>query len=333
MKWQLLTCCCVAVLCFACGAVRKPELAVLDDASSGDSDSEVEADVGAATINDPSCLGSPCVNSDCCAVAAIPGDSFLLLYGAQPGDPLGYHARISGVRLGVYPVTVARYRKFVESYPASRPAVGSSAFRGLPGTGWTEPSTLPGTQAELRVALAGTCEDGSATWTDAPSDHEQLPMNCITWIEARAFCAWIGGRLPTFAELSLAGSAGHEQRLWPWSVPPDAGPIDLMHADYSDLGGTPPAGLFPRSVDAVLAGRSREGLYDLVGGVSEWTLDGCDPTPEDCDDCIAGSSLANCSVQYGGSFSTPPRTPGQRLNDVGTRVRNASSGVRCAFDL
>ena len=68
----------------------------------------------------------------------------------------------------------------------------------------------------------------------APGANESLPINCITWYEAFAFCAWDGGFLPTEAEWNYAAAGGSEQRAYPWSNPPTSTTIDCSHANYDD---------------------------------------------------------------------------------------------------
>lgn len=38
----------------------------------------------------------------------------------------------------------------------------------------------------------------------------------IAWDDARAYCDWIGGRLPTEAEFEWASRGGKENEIYPW---------------------------------------------------------------------------------------------------------------------
>src|SRR5256885_1964087 len=67
----------------------------------------------------------------------------------------------------------------------------------------------------------------------APSANATLPVNCVSWFEAFAFCAWDGGYLPTEAEWNYAAAGGGDQRAYPWSVPSGTLLIDVAHANYN----------------------------------------------------------------------------------------------------
>src|SRR5690606_27599700 len=101
-------------------------------------------------------------------------------------------------------------------------------------------------------------------------------MNCVTWYEAFAYCAWIGGRLPTFAELNFAHVGGSEQRVYPWSSPPTAENLDLTRANHAELmcpsqtiDATPCVARVGSSPD----GAGAFGQEDLAGNLAEFTMD------------------------------------------------------------
>ncbi len=114
-----------------------------------------------------------------------------------------------------------------------------------------------------------------ATWTPKPGAHENLPMNCVDWYDAYAFCIWDGGFLPSEAEWEYASAGGDEQREYPWG---SADPGEANHyAIYgclfpsasgacSDLSNVAPVGTASQ-------GAGKWGQLDLAGNVFEWTLD------------------------------------------------------------
>ena len=90
-------------------------------------------------------------------------------------------------------------------------------------------------------------------------------MNCITWYEAFAFCAWDGARLATSAEWNYAAAGGAEQRVFPWSQPPSSTTIDATYVVYSPAqprlaSGTLPGLRGAEFFDGQYSGRAREAL-------------------------------------------------------------------------
>jgi formylglycine-generating enzyme required for sulfatase activity len=110
--------------------------------------------------------------------------------------------------------------------------------------------------------VAPKCKADRATDWD-PSGRATHPVVCIAWSEAKAFCEFVGKRLPTEAEWEKA-ARGPDGRLYPWGN--DAPTCE--HANYfeCDRKGTEPVGSHP-------TGRSPYGALDMAGNVWEWTAD------------------------------------------------------------
>lgn len=93
--------------------------------------------------------------------------------------------------------------------------------------------------------------------------EDGVPVTYVSRVDAEAFCAEHGVRLPTEIEWEAAARGG-DDRLWPWG---DELP-DATRATFGQAIGAPsPAGLHP-------AGAPPCGALDLAGNVWEWTADG-----------------------------------------------------------
>jgi formylglycine-generating enzyme len=178
------------------------------------------------------------------------------------------------------------------------------------------------------------------TWK-ADGTNDQLPMNCVSWYEAFAFCAWDAGRLPTEAEWEYAAAGGGDaqgERFYPWGSTP--GPTDavtspaLAYANYGCMGDGSAYGtcaisdiLAPGSKSA---GVGRYGQHDLAGSMSEWGLDWFGSYGAICNNC-ANLTNAVARVVRGGDWST---SAGDLLATARLNVGPASHynlmGFRCA---
>ena len=161
-------------------------------------------------------------------------------------------------------------------------------------TGWDAAwnTSLRADAATLEVALK--CDATYQTWAGVAgtAEAESLPINCINWFEAEAFCIWDGGRLPTEAEWNYAAAGGKAQRMFPWgSTAPDC-----SYANFSGCAGT---------VNRVGSESTKgDGLYgqsDLAGNVWEWTQDWGSPYANPCSNCV-NSTASPTRVPRGGSF-------------------------------
>lgn len=292
-----------------------------------------EIDDTPASCRDAALLcGTPALSRSCCASFAIESGTFYRSYDKVPNEgfdmPLA-PASIQSFRLDAYEVTVGRFRRFLAAYPW-RPKAGDGRNPANPAdSGWNDAwsALLPPDAAALSAALRGCGSADAAplsTLTAAPDENEALPINCLTWFEAFAFCIWDGGRLPSEAEWNYAAAAGDQARVYPWasSSPAD---IDASRAVYG-LAIMAPVGSKP-------AGDGAFGQADLAGNVWEWTVDSFrDPYPLPCDDCAELSAEADSlRVLRGGAYYNQPfflRSAGR--GNALPSTRDPGYGARCA---
>ena len=290
----------------------------------------------------PSCFGlaatcGPSGDEDCCSTAQpIPGGTFYRSYdvasdGMYPS--MSYPATVSPFVLDKYEVTVGRFRKFVEAgmgTSANPPPTGVGARRlnGMDEQGGWDANWNAVLATDTTPFVAALKCNQYQSWTDTPGANEELPINCITWYEAFAFCAWDGGFLPTEAEWNFAAAGGSEQRAYPWSLPPATTAIDCSFANYNTDCVNPPNGAVNHVGSESPRGDGRWNQADLTGNVWEWTLDWYQDTyVSPCDDCAELES-STLRVYRGGSFFGGSFRNGAHVGFSATR-RVGNVGVRC----
>jgi formylglycine-generating enzyme required for sulfatase activity len=179
-------------------------------------------------------------------------------------------------------------------------------------------------------SVVGTAA-GYATWTSVVGGGENVPINCITWQEAYAFCIWDGGFLPSEAEWEYAAAGGNEQREYPWgtTAPGTANQYAIYDCHY-------PSGqncFGVKNIAPVGTATSGAGLWgqlDLAGNLGQWTLDSYVGYVDPCTDC-AFATAGSRRVFRGGVFSSvtsdllpPARSSAMRAS------RDHTIGFRCA---
>ena len=161
-------------------------------------------------------------------------------------------------------------------------------------------------------------------------DH---PIVNVTWDDARAYCAWAGGRLPSEAEWEYAARGGHPDWFHPWGKEsPACAPGSANGARFDDgaacrKAGTERVGVY---------GANGFGLYDIAGNAWEWCADEWNANVSDAPSdgsAFEEGSTASRRVLRGGSWIN-----GAEYLRVSIRSRWFQSrgrdfvGFRCARD-
>jgi formylglycine-generating enzyme required for sulfatase activity len=271
----------------------------------------------------------------------VPGGTFYRSYDGVDYTDKSYPATVSDFYLDKYEITVGRFRVFVNAgmgTQASPPAASAGAHLGITGSGWdsTWNTNLAADTASLTDTMKCNGYYGSyQPWTDTAGSNESMPVTCLDWYTAFAFCAWDGGRLATEAEWNYAASGGSEQRYYPWSSPATSTTVDDSYAVYcgGSCGGTQNVG------SKSPKGDGKWGQSDLAGNVWEWTLDWyASPYSMPCNNCADLTAASNRGLRGGGfdyyiggsagSLQSAYRSyygPGNyRLPDVGARCARTS---------
>jgi formylglycine-generating enzyme required for sulfatase activity len=240
--------------------------------------------------------------------------------------------------LDKYEVSVGRFRQFVGAF-TGHPSNGAGAHPSISGSGWQSPTwdaSISADRTTLTAALA--CEDPAVRTWNVGGATDRLPINCVSWYDAFAFCAWDGGRLPTQAEWEYAAAGGSEQRTYPWGntpVPTQMQDSTANYATYLCLGdGSAPstcALLDILPVGSKTMGASKYGQLDLAGSMAEWMLDWYDSYPSTCNNCANISGASGYRVIKGGSWKNDASNlTASYRNSYSSDYRGTSIGFRCA---
>jgi formylglycine-generating enzyme required for sulfatase activity len=282
--------------------------------------------------DNPQC-GDATHRASCCESLPVTAGSFELQTEAiGTSVPVS----VSSFRLDRFEVTVGRMRQFIAHYDewrgSGQPQQDLGEHPLIPGSGWQLPrfsEQLPASAAEFETRLSECGVTPFSTYAEGLSD--QVPLNCLSWFEAAAFCAWDGGRLPTLREFAHAALGGALQRIYPWGNEPVPsrdlalfGCIIDTEAPVCTIRDVTPVGEHP-------LGAGFFGQDDLSGSMSEWVLDVEAPLDNPCADCAdlgpdeslrrwrAGNWLDRAELMKNGPFFALPPD-----------VRSYFLGVRCA---
>ncbi len=170
-------------------------------------------------------------------------------------------------------------------------------------------------------------------------DRPELPVVLVSWNDARRFCGWAGGRLPTEAEWERAargpGNPAHgvPGRRFPWGNVYNpflsnhgAFAIDVLDGRDGFLE-IAPVGSYPD-------GRTPDGIEDLAGNVEEWVADWFAPEYPKADAVNPkGPDMGDRRVVRGGGYPHASAwLRGASREKEGPAERAPWLGFRCARD-
>jgi len=200
-------------------------------------------------------------SNDEAEVILIPTGSFLMGGIGGVSEHLQHEVLLDSFYLDKYPVTNAKFEKFVDA------------------TGYvTKAEKEGGGEVLIRARISSTLmtEEMSkvpaANWKDPEgagigiANRMDHPVVLVSWDDANAYCKWAGCRLPTEAEYEYAIRGGTTTQ-WFWGEDVSQASYFAWSEENSEKMTHPVGKKKPNPY----------GLYDIVGNVWEWCSDRWDP--------------------------------------------------------
>jgi formylglycine-generating enzyme required for sulfatase activity len=154
---------------------------------------------------------------------------------------------------------------------------------------------------------------------------EHYPLSFTTWDEARQYCQWAGGRLPTEAEWEKAGR-GTDGRPYPWGDDWDPTRCNSISGGMHR----------PEAVGSFPECSSPYGVLDMTGSHWQWTQDYYSETAHSTSGAgNPGGTVAGMARVKRGSYwmAHPEQLHLTVRGKSDAEWRNFSHGFRCAKDL
>jgi formylglycine-generating enzyme len=216
----------------------------------------------------------------------IPGGEFLM--GSDdhyPEEGPAHRVRVDGFSIDRYPVTNARFRRFVEKTtyvtfaertPARLDPTGLLADMVYAGSLVFVPPVVP---MDMRLPMWWQFLRG-ASWrhplgpASSIAGRDDHPVVHITAADAAAFARWEGKTLPTEAEWEFAARGGLTDAEYAWGdelAPEGRLMANTWQGDFPWYNRLEDG--FERTSPVTAFPPNGYGLYDMIGNVWEWTAD------------------------------------------------------------
>jgi formylglycine-generating enzyme required for sulfatase activity len=169
-----------------------------------------------------------------------------------------------------------------------------------------------------RCVTAGRCFPPRGAEVTRP----ERPVVQVNWREAREYCRFMGGDLPSEAQWELAAH-GDSQRSFPWG--------DMLSPELASYSAAAPS-----DVGAHAKGKSFFGVLNLAGNVWELVLDRYVAPYSTATHSVEPVQLEVGSdrVMRGGSFRSPLHTLRARARaPIAEDAAQSDLGFRCAYAL
>jgi sulfatase modifying factor 1 len=254
------------------------------------------------------------------------GGSFMMGTEDPDGFPQDREGPIREIELPPFwidPVAVTnrRFAEFVE-------ATGHQTEAGRAGWSFVFAAFLPDDfEATRGIAAAPWWRQVfGADWRRPEGPHSELgderldhPVVHVSWNDAKAFCAWAGGRLPHEAEWEMAARGGLEQARFPWGDELEPGgrhAMNVWQGTFPSQNSGEDGWLGTAPVDAYEP--NGHGMLNMSGNVWEWCADRFDRQTR----AIRGGSYL-CHASYCNRYRVAARsfnTPDSSTGNMGFRV-------------
>lgn len=153
----------------------------------------------------------------------------------------------------------------------------------------------------------------------------KLPISCVPWASAQAYCVAMNKRLPREVEWEMA-ARGTMAAKYPWGgSAPGCGAAVTLASDRTQRSCS---GKKPARVGSHPSGASPYGLEDMSGNVEEWTADWYGEALSD----LSPRAGASHVLRGGGWLSQPSQSKTTSRNWGSAREMGPNVGFRCARD-